>query len=61
MSRTIHLDNSAEQTVTIENLSFGRVRLSESSETGSTAIEMKKTCTSPCRSNDRRSIDRWFR
>lgn len=42
MSRAIHLDNSAEQTVTIENLSFGRVRLSESSETGSTAIEMTR-------------------
>lgn len=41
MSRTINLDNSAEQTVTIEDLGR-RVRLSESSETSSTTIEMTR-------------------
>lgn len=42
MSRTINLDNSAEQTVTIEDSPFGRVRLSESSGTSSTTIEMTR-------------------
>ena len=47
MSRTIHLDNSAEHpiwlprpTVTIENLSFGRVVLKVSSETSSTTMAL---------------------
>ena len=44
MRRTINLDNSAEQTVTIEDLPpFGRVRLNESSGTSSTTIEMTRS------------------
>lgn len=43
MSRTIILDNDSEQYVTVEPSMFGRVVLKESSETGSTTIEMTRT------------------
>jgi len=39
MSSTINLDNSAEQTMTIDSSRFGRVVLKVSSETSSTTIE----------------------
>ena len=41
MRRTINLDNSAEQTMTIDSSRFGRVVLKVSSETSST-IEMTR-------------------
>ena len=40
MSRTIKLDNTPEQALTVEPSMFGRVVLTESSDTGSTTIEM---------------------
>jgi len=43
MSRTIHLDNSAEQTMTIDSSRFGRVVLKVSSETSSTIIDMTRS------------------
>lgn len=42
MSRTINLDNSSEQTMTIDSSRFGRVVLKVSSETGKTTIEMTR-------------------
>ena len=43
MSRTINLDNSAEQTMTIDSSRFGRVVLKVSSETSSTTIDMTRS------------------
>ena len=42
MRRTINLDNSAEQTMTIDSSRFGRVVLKVSSGTSSTTIEMTR-------------------
>ena len=43
MSRTISLDNSVEQSITVEPSMFGRVVMKESSETGSTTIDMTRS------------------